>query len=95
MKTPTAPKQQAVAKDSKGQVYLVTPLSKEILKALSNGKEWTYVELAKHLNAGYPTIAVYAGRLEACGLLKKREEDNRVYLKSGTKVVFNDNMIKV
>lgn len=88
-------KQQAVAMDSKRNVYLLTPMSKAILQGLSDKKEKTYVQLAKQVNASYPSICVYVGRLVTCGLISKREADNRVYVKARVNLNFNIEPIKV
>ncbi len=65
------PKQQAVATDTKGTVYLLTPISKRMLQHLAEHGETTYSDLSAALQVPTGTLMVYGQRLDECGLITR------------------------
>lgn len=92
------PKQQAVAIDKKGTVYLLTPISLKILKLLSEYSDVPYSFIVAMADVSKATLMVYAQRLsdERCGLVKKKTgEDGLVYLNLKRELRFDVQVVKV
>lgn len=95
------PKQQAVSIDTKGTVYLLTPISKRLLQHLAEHGEATYADLSAALNATPGTLMVYAQRLAECGLIDRQQwivDDSpraTTFLSLKVDLTFDINTIKV
>lgn len=95
------PKQQAVATDKKGTVYLLTPISKRMLQHLAKHGEVTYSHMSRYLHVPIDTLMVYAQRLNECGLIdreqKLAEHNSRIttFLSLKVTLTFDIKTIKV
>lgn len=97
----STPKQQAVATDKKGTVYLLTPISKRMLQHLAKNGEATYSDLSVALQVHPSTLMVYGQRLDECGLIDRKpwivDDSPRptTFLSLKVDLTFDINTIKV